>query len=49
MELKDHVQTIAINKGYRCPFPPIDKTCPVTDVIDNGCTLLKKEIEDKKE
>lgn len=44
MELKDELQTAAINKGYRCPFPPRDKNCPVTEIIDRSCKILTDQM-----
>lgn len=47
MEAKDELQIKAINKGYRCPFPPKEKTCPVTDAIDLGCKILTERLNSK--
>lgn len=33
---------LAISKGYRCPFPPKEGTCPVIGTIESGCDLLTK-------
>ena len=42
MEMKDQLQQRAISKGYRCPFPPDGKECPVTCVVDSVCKILEE-------
>ena len=44
VEAKNEFQATAINKGYRCPFPPKEKSCPVIDTMDLECKLLNKKI-----
>ena len=42
MKKDNELKTMAINKGYRCPFPPRETECPVTKTMDASIKSLKQ-------